>query len=213
MRDTLRRKTSPICRVSIVRFTVAIFLCGLSFGSSFAQSFKVAPSPHSTSDDGLHRNENGKILFAVPNGTIDDGSRVENRSVLGKRIYALKLEEIERLYLMSDQKDLEVTLIVSDETAGNKVLAAAMPLLYESLIDSDLNQGTIVVYHGESWVPSGKKLGGKEVQEKKYGPLVAATRCKIWRELEKGKNELSDESVKGGKNDLTPPREVTSETR
>jgi len=113
------------------------------------------------------RKDDGRIRLATPPMT-KDGRVRGNLNVVADRVKAaMKSDDIQKLYTMSDVTELEVTVVL--KSGDNAAVLARLLLadLYDIILDSDVQSCRLVFLHGERWVEN-----RPTISERKLGPVV-----------------------------------------
>ena len=183
-------------------FLAAILL--MSVRPAFASGQSVVPTPHEQDEDGFYLDKNGKILLAVSKGPGNNGYDISNLSIVVKRIKALELNGLQKVYFDRQRDKVIADVVVSERNARSKVCAAVMNELLEVVVKSNVKDAIVAVHLGEKWtrVEVDRKLLPKgKLNTRELGPRIAvlAARSNMNADLEQEKEKETDAVKTDGK--------------
>ena len=176
----------------------------MSVRPAFASGQSVVPTPREQDEDGFYLDKNGKILLAVSKGSGNNGYNISNLSIVGKRIKALELNGLQKVYFDRQRDKVIANVVVSERNVRSKVCAAVMNELLEVVVKSNVKDAIVVVHLGEKWtrVEVDRKLLPKgKLNTRELGPRIAvlAARSNMNADLEQEKEKETDAVKTDGK--------------
>lgn len=129
----------------------------------------------SAADDDFHRNPVGEIRLATPPFS-KSGKLHGNRTIIGKRIQEVLAKQAQKIYVEPHENEITVIIVVQDKSVCNTVAVMAIGELMKVVLDSDIDCGSVVIFHNETWelvdVPN-------KISKRKFGPRLVKLICNV----------------------------------